>query len=73
MGGQRNHSSIQCTYFVVKDAFVEQVYNRYYLDSGVDEDTMFFEYLGASDSSEAELLVTSMCESAQDEMALDAV
>jgi hypothetical protein len=59
---------IQCTFDVVKTAFIEKVYNRYYIDSGKTSDEVFWEHFNANDDEAAKTVVTSLCETAQANM-----
>ncbi len=57
---------IQCTYTTVKNAYIEQVYNKYYSNSGTSEENKFFAHLGVSNESEANNYVkNNLCGTAQ--------
>ena len=61
----QNGVDIQCTYEVVKEHYTEQVYARYYSDSGSSVDDMFFADLGVSGIDAARTAVSNLCSSAQ--------
>ena len=56
---------VQCTYDVVLNAFTEQVYNRYYTDSGMTVEDKFYDELGVGNGDAAVDAVTDLCDSAQ--------
>ena len=64
----QNGKDIQCTYDAVRDAYTEQVFNRYYNDTSSSLETMFFDQLGASNEANAKQIVYDLCGSAQDAM-----
>ena len=60
-----NARDVQCTYDVVRESFVEQVYDRYFTDGGSTVDATFFDHLGADDEVDAKEIASSLCASAQ--------
>ena len=59
---------IQCTFDVVKTAFIANIYDRYYTDSGKTPNEVFWEHFNANDDEGAKTVVTSLCETAQANM-----
>ena len=59
---------IQCTFEVVKTAFIDDIYGRYYVDSDQTSDAAFWEHFNVSDDEAAKAVVTSLCETAQANM-----
>ncbi len=61
-----NGRDVQCTYAKVKNAYIEQVYNRYYSDSGTSAEAKFISHLGVSTKAAAKTYVRdNLCGSAQ--------
>ena len=60
-----NGIDVQCTYEVVKEHYIEQVYTRYYSSSGSSVDDKFFADLGVSGIDAAKKAVFDLCSSAQ--------
>jgi hypothetical protein len=62
-----NESDIQCTFEVVKAAFIDQVYARYtsYGGSVKTSDTLFWELFNVKDDESAKTAVASLCKEAQ--------
>ena len=60
-----NARDVQCAYNVVKESFVNQIFDRYFADGDDNHEKVFFDHLGASDENDARNIVSEMCVSAQ--------
>ena len=61
-----NGVDVQCTYSTVMNAYINQVYNRYFSNSALSAEIKFFAHLGVSDISAAESYVkNNLCGAAQ--------
>mmetsp|Transcript_614 Transcript_614/g.699 ORF Transcript_614/g.699 Transcript_614/m.699 type:complete len:819 (-) Transcript_614:14-2470(-) len=60
-----NGNDVQCTYSVVKDAYMEQVFNRYFSTTFSSAEEKFYDDLGVNDEAGAEQAVYDLCASAQ--------
>ena len=61
-------SDIQCTFEVVKMAFIDNIYDRYYVESAKTPDEVFWEHLNVNNDESAMSVVKSLCETAQANM-----
>jgi len=61
----QNGKDVQCTYNVVKDAYTEQVFNRYFVNTGSTAEAKFYAHIGANNEADAEQIVYDLCGSAQ--------
>lgn len=60
---------IQCTYDTVQNAYTDQVYNRYYSNSGTSAENKFIAHLGVSSKDEAmDYVKNNLCGAAQQAM-----
>ena len=60
-----NAKDVQCTYEVVKKAYKEQVFDRYYYLGTSSADAQFYADFGVSNEAEARQAVYDMCGAAQ--------
>ena len=61
-----NGRDVQCTYDVVKGAYIDQVFNKYYNFSSSSPEDRFYADLGVNDEASAQQAVYDLCNSAQD-------
>ena len=60
-----NGKDVQCTYKVVKSAYNEQVFERYFDSEFGSVEESFFAHLGVTNIQEAQDTVRDLCTSAQ--------
>ena len=60
-----NGNAVQCTYDLVREAFITQVFDKLYIDLASLPNTVFFAHLGVDNEDAARDAVSDLCNSAQ--------